>query len=85
MGGYAETSELVELAKVVARYGGVYMSHIRDEADKSFDAIKEAIAIGEGAHVAVPVSHIKLGTVGVWRKSAEAIALIEGARAVAWT
>ncbi|HMB80898.1 MAG TPA: amidohydrolase family protein [Vicinamibacterales bacterium] len=80
VGGYAETSELVELAKVVARYGGVYMSHIRDEADKTFDALKEAIAIGEGAHVAVQISHIKLGTVGVWRKSADAIALIEAAR-----
>src|SRR3954470_636453 len=81
VGGYAETSELVELAKVVARYGGLYMSHIRDEADKCFDALKEAIAIGEGAHVAVQISHIKLGTVSVWRKSAEAIALIEAARA----
>src|SRR3954447_8360196 len=80
VGGYAETSELVELAKVVARYGGVYMSHIRDEADKSFDALKEAIAIGEGAHVAVEISHIKLGTVGVWRKAPEAIALIEAAQ-----
>ena len=81
VGGYAETSELVELAKVVARYpGGVYMSHIRDEADKTFDALKEAIAIGEGARVAVQISHIKLGTVGVWRKSADAIALIEAAR-----
>ena len=47
VGGYAETSELVELAKVAARYGGVYMSHIRDEADKSFEALREAIAIGE--------------------------------------
>ena len=81
VGGYSETSELIELAKVVARYGGVYMSHIRDEADKTFDALKEAIAIGEGAHVAVQISHIKLGTVGVWRKSADAIALIETARA----
>jgi N-acyl-D-amino-acid deacylase len=81
VGGYSETSELVELAKVVARYGGVYMSHIRDEADKAFDALREAIAIGQGAHVAVQISHIKLGTVGVWRKSAEAIALIEAARA----
>jgi N-acyl-D-amino-acid deacylase len=81
VGGYAETSELVELAKVAARYGGVYMSHIRDEADKSFDALKEAVAIGEGAHVAVQISHIKLGTVGVWRKAADAIALIEAARA----
>ena len=80
VGGYSDTTELVELAKVVARHDGVYMSHIRDEADKAFDALKEAIAIGEGAHVAVQVSHIKLGTVGVWRKSAEAIALIEAAR-----
>ena len=81
VGGYAETSELVELAKVVARYpGGVYMSHIRDEADKTFDALKEAIDIGERAHVAVQISHIKLGTVGVWRKAADAIALIEAAR-----
>ncbi len=81
VGGYAETNELVELSKVVARYGGVYMSHIRDEADKSFEALREAIAIGESAHVAVQISHIKLGTVGVWRKAGEAIALIESARA----
>jgi N-acyl-D-amino-acid deacylase len=80
VGGYAETAELIELAKVVARYRGVYMSHIRDEADKSFDALKEAIAIGEGAHVAVQISHLKLGTVGVWHKAADAIALIEAAR-----
>jgi N-acyl-D-amino-acid deacylase len=80
VGSYSETNELIELAKVVARYGGIYMSHIRDEADKSFDALTEALAIGEGAHVAVQISHIKLGTAGVWRKSAEAIALIEAAR-----
>ena len=80
VGGYGETAELIELANVVARYGGIYMSHIRDEADKSFDALREAIAIGEAAHVAVQISHIKLGTVGVWRKSADAIALIEAAR-----
>jgi len=80
VGSYSETQELIELSKVVARYGGVYMSHIRDEADKALDALREAIAIGEGAHVAVQISHIKLGTLGVWRKSADAIALIEAAR-----
>jgi len=81
VGGYAETSELVELAKVAARRGGIYMSHIRDEADKAFDAFREAIAIGERAHIPVEISHIKLGTVGVWHKAAEAIALIDAARA----
>jgi N-acyl-D-amino-acid deacylase len=80
VGGYAETQELVELAKVAARYGGVYMSHIRDEADKSFEALREAIAIGERAHVPVQISHIKLGTVGVWHRAAQAIALVEDAR-----
>ena len=81
VGGYAETTELVELAKVAARDGGIYMSHIRDEADKAFDAFREAIAIGERAHIPVQISHIKLGTVGVWHKAAAAIALIDAARA----
>jgi N-acyl-D-amino-acid deacylase len=80
VGGYAETSELVELSTVAARYGGVYMSHIRDEADKSFEALREAIAIGERAHIPVQISHIKLGTVGVWHKATEAIAIVEAAR-----
>jgi N-acyl-D-amino-acid deacylase len=80
VGGYAETAELVALATVAARHGGIYMSHVRDEADKAFDAFKEAIAIGERAHIPVQISHIKLGTVGVWRKAADAIALIESAR-----
>jgi N-acyl-D-amino-acid deacylase len=80
VGGYADTAELIELAKVAARYGGIYMSHIRDEADKAFDAFREAIEIGERAKIPVQISHIKLGTVGVWRKSADAIRLIDDAR-----
>ena len=80
VGSYSETAELVEMAKAAARHGGIYMSHIRDEADKAFDAFKEAIEIGERAHIPVQISHIKLGTVNVWRKSADAIRLIEDAR-----
>jgi N-acyl-D-amino-acid deacylase len=80
VGGYAETSELVELSKTAARHGGIYMSHIRDEADKSFEALREAVEIGERARIPVQISHIKLGTVSVWHKAAEAIALIESAR-----
>jgi len=81
VGGYAETKELVELAKIAARFRGIYMTHIRDEADKAFDAIREAIAIGEQAHIPVQISHIKLGTVNVWRKAADAVKLIDAARA----
>jgi len=80
VGSYSETTELVELGKVVSRYRGFYMSHIRDEADRSFEALREAIEIGERAHIPVQISHIKLGTVSVWRKAADAIALIDAAR-----
>src|SRR5258708_25655308 len=80
VGGYAETRELVALSKVAARFRGIYMAHIRDEADKSFEALREAIAIGEQAHIPVQISHIKLGTVNVWRKAADVVRLVEDAR-----
>jgi N-acyl-D-amino-acid deacylase len=80
VGGYADTRELVALARTAARFHGIYMSHIRDEADRSFEALREAIAIGEQAHIPVQISHIKLGTVSVWRKAADAVRLIEDAR-----
>jgi N-acyl-D-amino-acid deacylase len=80
VGSYAATDEVVALAKVAAQDGGIYMTHIRDEADKSFEALKEEIAIGERAHIPVEHSHIKLGTVGVQGKAAEYIQIIEAAR-----
>jgi N-acyl-D-amino-acid deacylase len=80
VGSYSETKELVELAKAAARHGGFYMSHIRDEADRAFEAFSEAIAIGEQARIPVQISHIKLGTVAVWRKSAAVVRMVEAAR-----
>lgn len=80
VGSYASTEEVVAMARVAARHGGFYISHIRDEADKSMEAIREAIAIGEKAKIPVQITHIKLGTVGVWGKAAEVIAMIEAAR-----
>ena len=56
-GCYAETAELVELAKVVAAYGGIYTSHIRGERETLLDAIREAAQIGDVAGVPVEVSH----------------------------
>ena len=56
-GCYADTSELIELCKVVARYGGIYASHIRGERETIVEALKEAIEIGEKAGVSVQVSH----------------------------
>ncbi len=80
IGSYASTEEVVAMARVAAKHGGFYISHIRDEADKSMDAIREAIAIGEKAKIPVQITHIKLGTVGVWGKAAEVVSMIEAAR-----
>lgn len=79
VGSYSEMKELVEMSKAAARHGGFYMSHVRDEADRAFEAFTEAIAIGEQAHIPVQISHIKLGTVGVWHTSADVVKMIEAA------
>ncbi len=80
VGNPATTEEVIALSKVAARYGGIYMSHVRDEADLAFDAFREAIRIGREARLPVQISHIKLGTVGVWNKAGEVVKLIEAAR-----
>ena len=72
-GSYAKTEEIVALAKVAAELGGVYSSHIRDEADYTIGvvaAVDEVIRISEEAHIRAVVSHMKalgpgeLGQVG---------------------
>jgi len=56
-GCFAKTQELIELCKVVAKYGGIYTTHIRGERESIVEALKEAIEIGEKSHVPVQVSH----------------------------
>jgi N-acyl-D-amino-acid deacylase len=80
VGSYSATDELVTMADTAAKAGGIYMTHIRDEADKAFEALAEEIAIGERAHIPIEHSHIKLGTVGVQGKAAAYIKVIEDAR-----
>jgi N-acyl-D-amino-acid deacylase len=80
-GLYAKTDEILELVKVVAPYGGIYHSHIRNERDKLLDAISEAIAIAEGAGVRANVSHFKVMRKANWGLVKEAIRMIEEARA----
>lgn len=76
----ASTEEVIALAKAAGAYGGIYISHIRDEADKSFEALAEAIQIGRDAQIPVQISHIKLGTVKVWGKAKDVVTLINKAR-----
>ncbi|MEX2245539.1 MAG: D-aminoacylase [Dehalococcoidia bacterium] len=71
-GTYAKTPELVELARVVAKHGGIYTSHIRNEGAGVLDAVGEAISIGEQAGCGVQISHHKSsgpGAEGLTKKS----------------
>jgi N-acyl-D-amino-acid deacylase len=77
---YSNTDEMVAVSAAAAKHGGFYMTHVRDEADRSFEALQEVIAIGQRAHIPIEHSHIKLGTVKVWGKAAEYIRIIEDAR-----
>ena len=83
-GSYAETKEVVELAKITAKYGGIYDTHLRDESTYNIGlipAIQEAITIGKQAKIPVHISHIKCLGVGVWKQSDSIINLIEYERA----
>ncbi|MBN8577480.1 MAG: D-aminoacylase [Cytophagales bacterium] len=79
-GTYSKTEEVVALAKVAARYGGVYASHIRDEGDRVHDAVQEAIDIGRYAGLPVQISHFKVTYKPNWGRSVETINLVEQAR-----
>jgi len=76
----ATTEELIALATVAGRFGGIYISHIRDEADQTFAALAEAIRIGKEGRLPAQISHIKLGSVAVWGRARAAVALINRAR-----
>ena len=78
-GFYAPPEEIVELAKVVARHGGYYTSHVRDEENEVLAAWSEAIDVGRQAQVPVLLSHVKLASKPVWGKTAQALKLLEDA------
>jgi N-acyl-D-amino-acid deacylase len=80
-GSYATTDEIVAVARAAARYRGFYASHIRGEGATLLDAVREAIQVGREAAMPVQVSHIKAAGRPYWGKVAEALALIDAARA----
>lgn len=79
-GCYADTGEIVELCKVVARFGGLYSSHIRGEEGMLLESIEEAIEIGEKARVPVEISHHKAAGKRNWGKVRKSLKMIEEAR-----
>ncbi len=78
---YAETEEIIELAKVAAAYGGIYVTHMRNEATGLLDSINETIRIGEEADIPVHINHHKAAGVSQWGWSEQSLALIDAARA----
>src|SRR6185295_14670887 len=79
-GFLARTDDLVELCREVKRSGGIFSSHIRNEGTGVFDAVKEAIAVGERAGVPVDIIHLKIADQQNWGRMKEILALIEDAR-----
>ena len=79
-GRYADTSELIELSRIVKRHGGLYASHIRNEGARLLESIDEAIAIGKGAGIPVHISHLKASGKAYWGTVGPALARIAKAR-----
>ncbi|WP_420449161.1 N-acyl-D-amino-acid deacylase family protein [Candidatus Palauibacter sp.] len=78
---YAETEEVIELAKVAAEYGGIYYTHMRDEARGLLPAVREAIRVGAEGGLPVHINHFKAMGVDNWGKTVESLALVDSARA----
>ncbi len=77
---YTSTEELIEVAKVVGRYGGIYVTHLRSEGDHLLEAIDESVEIGQRAHLPVEIYHLKAAGKHNWYKMSQAITRIQAAR-----
>lgn len=80
-GSFTPTEEIVELSKVAASYGGIYISHMREEAAYLLDSVQETIRIGEDAGIPVQMTHHKVIGVENWGMSSESLRLVDEARA----
>jgi N-acyl-D-amino-acid deacylase len=80
-GIYSDRAEVIELAKVSARHGGRYISHIRSEDFAFWQAIDEIITIGREAKLPVQVSHAKLAMRSLWGRADSLVRLLDAARA----
>jgi len=79
-GSFAETEEIIELARVVAASGGLYATHMRNEQDFVLEAVDEAIRIGREAGLALQISHLKVGYPENWPKLPAVLRKIEEAK-----
>lgn len=78
---YARTDELIALARVAGRHGGMYISHIRDEGGGLLDAVDELLTIAREARVPAEIYHLKASGRANWGKLDSVIAKVDSARA----
>ena len=79
-GHFADAAEIHALARVLRRRGAAYSTHVRDEADRGFEAVREAIAVAEAIGVHVQIAHLKLSGVDNWGGAARLLEEIAAAR-----
>jgi dihydroorotase/N-acyl-D-amino-acid deacylase len=79
-GTFTPTEEVIELAKVAARYGGIHISHMRQEAARVVQSVEETIRIGEEGGLPTQVTHHKIVGTPNWGRSVETLRLIDEAR-----
>lgn len=79
-GTYAETEEVISLARVASRFGGVYASHMREQGAKLHDSISEAVQVGRDADTRVQISHFKVKGKTRWGTIGDALALVDSYR-----
>jgi dihydroorotase/N-acyl-D-amino-acid deacylase len=80
-GTFTPTAEVIELATVAGRMGGIYISHMRDEAAGILDSVRETIEIGEKGGLPTQLTHHKIVGKKNWGKSVDTLKLVEEARA----
>jgi N-acyl-D-amino-acid deacylase len=78
---FASTEELIELTKASAPYGGMYISHMRSEANRLLEAVQELIRIAREAGVPAEIYHLKASGQSNWHKMDSVFAMVEAARA----
>jgi len=81
-GFYTHTEEVIGLAKVAARCGGIYASHIRNESDRLLEAVTEAVEIAEQAEIRVEIAHLKLNGSQNWEGADRLLDLLDDAHSL---
>ena len=79
-GHYAKTDELIALASVAGKYGGIYATHMRSEGQTEMEALDEAMRIGREGHLPVEVFHLKVSGKSRWGSMLKVVARIQAAR-----